>query len=640
MKNIMKTSSVIFAILLIILSVGWPAFVVAPPALLNPLTIPKWVNQLDGPPPVYAPTVVTDGAGNVIRHEYKVNMTSFTQQVLPLGMPMTPVWGYGGEAKDAVTGALLGYVRNSPAPSFEAIRGIPNQVTWINNITTPHMFPVDPTLHWADPNNFGMPMPPFTAYPPGYPEAQSPVPLVTHLHGGEVQSYFDGGPDEWFTWDGKQGPGYSTLITTDSNAAVYYYPNMQQPATLWYHDHALGVTRINVMSGLAGFYLLRDPADPIAPLLPSGKYEVPLAIQDRSFYADGSFWFPTVGINPTTDHPYWMPEFFGDTIMVNGKIWPNMNVDRAMYRLRLLDGSNARFYTLAFIDQSTGNPLTFIQIGSDGGYLISPAKLTQLTIAPGERADILIDFRGLLPGTKVLLKNTAPAPFPAGVKPDPNTVSQIMQFTVTATQMPKPPKIPPKLNPTIPKYPSLPNPTAFRTLTLWEVMGVNGPLEVLLNGQKWSAVMTEFPIDGTTEEWIIINLTADTHPIHLHLVQFQIISRQSIAVNRYTKDWLKLNAAKFIDGKMPPFKLDAIPTELPVGPYLQGMPTPPPPNEQGWKDTIQMNPGEATVIRVRFAAQDGTPYPFDPSLGPGYVWHCHIIDHEDNEMMRPYKVVP
>src|SRR3990170_3255893 len=264
-----------------------------------------------------------------------------------------------------------------------------------------------------------MPTPPFEPFPPGYPEAQSPVPLVAHLHGGEVQSYFDGGPDEWFTSDGKQGLGYSTLIPTNNNSAVYYYPNMQQPATLWYHDHALGVTRINVMSGLAGFYFLRDPADPIAPLLPSGKYEVPLAIQDRTFLTDGSFWFPNVGINPTTDHPYWMPEFFGNTIMVNGKVWPNMNVDRTMYRLRLLDGSNARLYTLTFVDQSTGMPLPIIQIGTDGGYLKAPVSLTQLTIAPGERAVILVDFRGLAPGTKVLLKNSAKAPFPAGTAADP-----------------------------------------------------------------------------------------------------------------------------------------------------------------------------------------------------------------------------
>ena len=639
MKSKMMTLGVSFATISLMLAIHLPVLA-QPPVLLDPLLIPKWENQLYGPPPAYEPTVAIDPMTGLLTHYYTVDISEFYQQILPPSMGlMTKVWGYGGVAKDAVTGAPLGYVRNSPGPSFEAVRGIPIEVKWVNNINTAHMMPIDPTLHWADPNNFGMPMPPFLPYPPGYPEAQYPVPLVTHLHGGEVQSYFDGGPDEWFTYNGIQGPAYSTRYPTDPNAAVYYYPNTQQATTLWYHDHALGMTRMNVMSGLAGFYPLRDPADPIAPLLPSGKYEVPLAIQDRNFLTDGSLFYPSDGINPN-DHPYWQPEFFGDVIMVNGKVWPNMNVNRAMYRLRLLDGSNARFYTLSFIDQSTGNPLTFIQIGTDGGYLISPAKLTELTIAPGERADILIDFRGLLPGTKVLLKNTAPAPFPAGVKADPNTVGQIMQFTITATQMPKPPKLPSKLNPTIPKYPSITNPKNFRTLILWEVMGVNGPLEVLLNGQKWSAIITEYPTNGTTEEWIIVNLTADTHPIHLHLVQFQIISRQSIAVNRYTKDWLALNAPKFIDGMMPPFKLDATPTELPVGPYLQGMPTPPPLNERGWKDTIQMNPGEVTVIRVRFAAQDGTPYSFDATQGPGYVWHCHIIEHEDNEMMRPYKVVP
>ena len=627
--------SLIAAILLVTSFVLFASPARAQPMLLDPLTIPKYVNQLEGPPPVYEPFVAIDPNTGLLTHYYNVTMSEFYQQILPPPFPKTKVWGYGGNARDALTGASLGYVQNAPGPTFEAIRGIPIQVKWVNNINSPHMFAVDPTIHWADPNNFGMPMPPFTPYPPGYPKAQYPVPLVTHLHGGEVQSYYDGGPDAWFTHNGIHGPAYSTLTPTEPNAAIYYYPNMQQPATLWYHDHALGITRINVMSGLAGFYILRDPNDTIAQLLPSGKYEMPLVIQDRNFLSDGSFYFPSMGINPN-DHPYWMPEFFGNTIMVNGKVWPNMNVDRGQYRFRILDGSNARFYTLWFqvVSPLNVDPLPFTLIGTDGGYLRSPITLTKITIAPGERIDILVDFSNLAPGTKVILRNSAKAPYPNGVAPDPKTVGQIMQFTVTTNQGLPPTTLPTILNPTLNPYPSLPPAVKRRILVLWEVMGLAGPLEILLNGQKWSGDITELPVLGSTEEWVIVNPTADTHPIHLHLVQFQLVSRQKIDTKKYAADWIMLNG-----GMMPPFPLNYKPLELPIEPYLKGKPTLAPPNEQGWKDTIQMNPGEVTIIRVRFASQDGSDYPFDATQGPGYVWHCHILDHEDNEMMRPYKVI-
>ena len=591
------------------------------PVLLDPKTIPKYVNQINGPPPVYVPV-----SGNY----YEVNVTSFSQQVLPAPMAMTPVWGYGGLAKDAVTGTSLGFVRNSPGPTFEITRGTQVDVKWINEITGDHMFAVDPTLHWANPNNapmMGMVPQPFLAYPPGYASAQKNVSIVTHLHGAEVQSTSDGFPDAWFTANNLKGMAYTSQAAGLTNAAVYSYNNTQEPTTLWYHDHALGITRINVMSGLAGFYLLKDSSDPVQTLLPSGKYEVPLAIQDRSFNPDGSFYFPTVGLDPTI-HPYWQPEFFGNTIMVNGLVWPNMNVDQGTYRFRLLDGSNARFYTLSF-----DNKMTFTQIGSDGGYLKTAVPLTELTIAPGERADILVDFSRLAPGTKVILTNTAKAPTPRGAAADPQTTGQVMQFTVTANTGPAFPTLPATLNPTLAgaAFPTLPAPTKTRTLTLQEVMGPLGPTEILLDGQKWMAPISELPALGTTEEWTIVNPTADVHPIHLHLVQFQLVSRQAFQVKKYQTAWMALNG-------MPP--LMAPTQNLPsLAPYLQGKPVLPLPEEQAWKDTIQMRPGEITTIRVRFAAQDGTAFPFDAKTGPGYVWHCHILDHEDNEMMRPFQVV-
>jgi len=667
MKNKeIKIFAAIIATICILISPALMATAAPPvPVILDPATIPKYVNQLVVPP-VYVPTDVVDAFGNVIRQDYQINMTYFRQQILPTGTPLvgsldgkTLVWGYQGKVR-LVDGTIVDSFAHSPSSTFEATRGIPSNLTWRNNIDTPQMFAVDPTIHWANPNMMPMNLaPPYPPFPPGYDgtvtplnpngfNAQAPVPLVTHLHGGEVQSFSDGGPDAWFTYNGLQGPSYSTVSPTDPNAAVYFYPNLQQPTTLWYHDHALGMTRLNVMSGLAGFYLLREPAATTPITVPTaadfdqylrahflyGVSEIPIAIQDRTFFANGELWFPNVGINPTI-HPYWFPEFFGNTIMVNGGVWPNLDVTRGWYRFRLLDGSNARFYTLSF-----DNKMPFTVIGGDGGFLMKPAAVTSVTIAPGERADILVDFSALPVGTKVILTNSAKAPFPRGVPADPQTVGQIMQFTVVAassTPGAPAPVLPAMLNPTLTGalFPTLPTPTTRRILTLKEIVGPAGPLMVTLNGQHWEGVVTELPKNGTTEDWVIVNLTPDAHPIHTHLVTFQLVSRQPFQASKYATAWLALNAPL-----TPPFPNTYVPKALDPTPYLQGKPVGAAPNEMGWKDTIQMKPGQVTIIRIRFLQQNGTAYPFDPTQGPGYVWHCHIIDHEDNEMMRPYKVTP
>jgi spore coat protein A, manganese oxidase len=645
-RKMLKIFGLFFAILTLVFPVTSSAFASASPAsasiaFLDPLTIPKFENQLAGPLPVYDPTVVKDNNGNVIRYEYTVTMSSFMEQILPSSMNLlTPVWGYGGIAKDALTGAPLGYVQSVPGPSFEAVRNIPIQVKWVNNITSPFMFQVDPTIHWADPNNNGMPTSPYPSYPPGFPQDQVDVPTVPHLHGSETQSYYDGTPDEWFTASGQHGSAYSTYEPTDPNAAVYYYPNSQPAAALWYHDHALGLTRINVMSGLAGDYFLRDPnssKDYVAPLLPSGKYEMPLIIQDRTFHEDGSLWFPNNGTNPDV-HPYWVDGFLGNTIMVNGKVWPNMNVDAGQYRFRLLDASNSRFYFLSFVNTETNATIPFTQIGSDGGYLRSSVPMTNLTMAPAERADIIVDFSGLAPGTKILVKNSALTGGPS----DAYTVGQVMQLTVTANTGDKPNTLPTLLNPTlsVSTYPNLPAPTKTRILTMFRENGPNGPLIMLLNGQKWDGIVSELPVLGTTEDWIFVDLSNGVHPLHLHLIQFQIVSRQNFDAIGYASDWLSLQRkALGNQTATPPWPVDFIPKELPVDPYLNGTSISAPPNEQGWKDTVLSYPFEVTVIRVRFASQDGAAFQFDATQGPGYVWHCHILDHEDNEMMRPYKVV-
>ncbi len=568
--------------------------------LLDPMTQPQFVN------PLPEPSVLT----GTYHH---ITMTQFEQDLGLLdpltGAPlMTTVWGYNG---------------TYPGPTIEAERGVPIDITWTNDLVDPstgapltHFLPVDQTLHWADPFGVGHSMDPY----------YGPVPTVVHLHGGETEPESDGHPDAWFT------PGF-VIKGEGWMKDTYRYHNEQPPTTLWYHDHALGITRLNVYAGLAGFYLLRDPEFEEDLGLPSGEYEREVVIQDRLFHADGSLAYPSVGINP--EHPYWTPEFFGDFIVVNGKVWPYMEVEPRKYRFRLLNGSNARFYDLKLVDFANGFPgPAFNQIGTDGGYLAQPVLLNDpanpnsqsLVIAPGERADIIIDFAGFAAGTQFLMTNKAKSPYPKGASVNPRTTGRVMLFKVVEptgtdnSQIAAGNTITP-----------LSGPVATRLLTLNEVMGANGPLAMFLDGKMWDGTITETPTLGSTEVWDIVNMTADTHPIHLHLVQFQLISRQKIRVNRYIKDYALLNPVIPADVTYNP----------PIGPYLVGQPSPPDANETGWKDTFRMNPGEVSRIIVRFAPigeTEVTDYPFDATAEPGYVWHCHILEHEDNEMMRPYKL--
>lgn len=586
------------------------------PTPLDPLTIPKYVNQLEKPA-VYVPKVVKNHCGKVIKHEYTVDVSEFKEQLLPPGYPKTTQLGYGGLVK--VPGSRYPiFQRSVPGSTFEMVRDIPALVHWRNKITTPHFLAVDPTLDWANPNNFPAPTPPFLPFPPGYPEAQFPVPMVTHVHGIEVESTFDGHPDTWFTFDGKTGPDY---VTND-----YLYPNSNNPSTFWYHDHSFGVTRLNVQAGLSGFFLLRDPKDKIAPLLPQGKYEIPLLIVDRSFNTDGSLNYPVVGLQPTIN-PYWNV-FTGNTNLVNGKVWPNLDVERRQYRFRILNSSNFRFYELRL---SNGQPFTMI--GSDGGYMPAPTVLTAVQLAPTERADILIDFSQLAPGTKVILQNTSPL-----TAFDPNTTGQVMQFTVKNTFACPPCPLPPVLN-TLPILtPNRPD----RNMTMRVVPVVTGGIKLLLNGQAFHAPTSELPKIGSTEDWNLINQGGGAHAIHLHLIQYQVISRQTFDVARYNEDWEALNGA-------PPYPLDHPTIELPVEPYLTGSPVAPEPYETGWKDTVRALGNMVTKIRVRWAPQElptgavfpgQNKFPINPFVGPGYIWHCHMLEHEDNELMRPLEVVP
>jgi spore coat protein A len=394
------------------------------------------------------------------------------------------------------------------------------------------------------------------------------------------------------------------------------------------------------------------------------------------FDTAGRWLFPDIGINP--EHPFWLPEFLGDTIVVNGKTWPYLSVEPRRYRFRFLNGSNARVYRMWLEDMVNALPgPAFWQIGSDGGLLDTPVKLDPadpnlprfFLLAPGERADIIIDFAGFA-GQTLTLRNNARAPFPKGATASPQTVGQVMQFRVgTVISAGSDPSYNPATLQSPRQSPIVPinagAPAVKRQLTLNEVMAVGGPLEVLVNNTKWAGTrpdgtpipgfvpdpqgnyLSELPKLGTTEVWEVINLTADAHPIHLHLVQFQLLSRQNFNTNKYNRAYNKAFAAgAFAPAFGPPLDYftanadGALGGNPAIGPHLQGPAAPPEPNEVGWKDTVVMYPGQVTRIAVRFTAQDGAPFPFDATSGPGYVWHCHIVDHEDNEMMRPYNPVP
>ena len=441
-----------------------------------------------------------------------------------------------------------------------------------------------------------------------------------HLHGGNTSPGNDGDPTDTFAAGASK---------------TYRYENSQEASGLWYHDHALGITRLNVYAGLAGGYLVRngdDPGDGTTGL-PPAPFEEPLIIQDRMFNGDGTFLYPP-NENPGTASRPWAPEFFGDVATVNGKAWPNLDVARGKYRFRVYNGSNARFYNLKL--KSAGQANTFFQIGSDGGLLNAPVPLRTLLLGPGERADIVIDFAGLTPGAKVVLTNDARVPFPGGaraVRRGGSPLPQIMQFSVTSA-----PGWTEPLPATLRAVPITPLATAarpvaaVRTMTMVENLNTLGsPLMALLNNRTFEAPGAATTV-GTNalEQWDLVNTTVDAHPIHLHFTQFQVLNRQ------------KFDSAGYLAANYGPQPLAPDGGSFPppaVAAFLRGVPQVPPANERGWKDTVIAMPGEVTRIVVPFGANaGGSVTAFQTSFTGPYVWHCHILEHEDNDMMARYVI--
>jgi spore coat protein A, manganese oxidase len=609
-----------FAVTILMLATGMMPIVSAASSQtggLDPASIPKFVNQLEGPPPVFTPTTTTDPATGLLTDYYSIIESEFYQQILPqydaegrpTGLPATLVWGYGGMAHDAVTGQQLGFVRGAPSPTIEAVQGTPVNVAWINSIYTPYVYAADPDIDIAaDQNNTET--------------AIYPVTTTVHLMGSENSAMYDGHPYSWVTWNGLQGPDYYSYVRSTPNAAVYHYDNQQSAGTLWFHDRSIGLTRSNCYSGLTGTYILRDMQDAIALQLPSGKYDMPLSIQDRNFFSDGSLKLPTQNLpDPNVSMGgVWLREFYGNVITVNGLAWPNMDVDRGVYLLRVVDGSDARWY-----DLSLSNGMAFTVLAKDGSYLSAPLSVNRLVLAPGERVDILVDFSTLAPGSKLVLRNSAPAPYPAGNGTDAQT-GVVMQFTV-GTQLGYQPQTLPADITALNRDIVSDAPVRERNFTLFDFLGESSDVMATLDGQLFRGNVSEFPQVGTTELWHIVDSTRNSHLIEVGLAHLQVVSRQSFQESRYDQVWMALNGGKF------PFDHPTLNPDLQG--YIFGTPYAPSAIDQGWRDCVVVNPGEVLTILVRFAPVDGrTTYAFDPTIGPNYIWYSHVLDHEENEMMR------
>lgn len=461
---------------------------------------------------------------------YKVAMREFEAK-LHRDLPATKLWGYGA---------------SSPGPVFETRSGEGLLVEWTNELPLKHFLPIDHTIHGAEIDK---------------PEVRA----VVHLHGGKTPPESDGYPENWYV---------------PSKPAVFHYPNRQDATMLWYHDHALGINRLNVFAGLLGIFFVRDEWEDSLKL-PRGKYEIPLVIYDRAFDMQGQLNYPVSGDSKSP----WVPEFSGDAIVINGKIFPYLEVEPRRYRFRILNGSNGRAISLTFNTGQAWFP-GFFQIGGDQGLLPSPVSVMRVRLTPAERADVIFDFSDHA-GSEVFLRNDN---------------LNVIQFRVAAAKGERDTSVLPQALRPVRRIAEA-EAVKTRSLTLGEVDDSNKrAVRMLLNNAHWSMPVTENPLLDSVEIWNLINLTGDDHPIHLHLVRFQILDRRAFDTVAYRAT----GEIKY------------------MGPAL-----PPAPEEAGWKDTVRADHGMVTRIII----------PFEGFAGR-YVWHCHNLEHEDNEMMRPFEVVP
>ena len=533
----------------------------------------RWVDELP------RPNVLESEGTKDGQPYYEVEMREVEQQ-LHRDLPPTTVFGYEGQY---------------PGPTIEARKGEPIYVRWKNDLPDEHLLPVDTTVH------------------EDIPYDDTSVRTVTHLHGGNVESESDGHAVGWFTRDFEDvGPLFEKKD--------FYYDNEQPPTTLWYHDHTLGTTRLNVYAGLSGFYLLRDESEGDLGL-PDGEYEIPLLLQDRTFDEDGSLFYPR-GVDDGEDgnpEPSIVPHFFGDTSVVNGRAWPRLTVEPRKYRFRLLDGSNSRHYDLALLQYDEGSGSTdgdgppLVQIGTDGGFLPEPVELDgRLLLGPSERADVVVDFSEY-EGETLLLHNDAPSPFRGAVDgpgEDLQALEEVMLIDVGDTVCTEDSGgLPSELG----EVPEIPADSADRNRYLTLTRGTDEydrPLHLQgtrdqPRGIRFGEPIATEPSLGDTEIWSFVNQTGMSHPMHLHLVQFQVLGRQPLTDYDAEADGVDVES------------LD-----------------PPEPYERGWNDVVVAHPGEVTHVITHFGEYEGQ---FSDHTGR-YMWHCHMLEHEDHDMMRPYRV--
>ncbi|MBW2497979.1 MAG: multicopper oxidase domain-containing protein [Deltaproteobacteria bacterium] len=558
----------------------------------------------------------------------------------------TTIWGYGDGRGPTWPGRTF-EVQSAGSGGFQE-----TEVQWKNQLeATSHLLPVDTSLHWA----YSL-----SGYEQ-YSIASHGVPIVTHLHGGHSDFQFDGNPEFFYSPDlglGQVvGPQWAHVDGGFTNK--FRYDNDVPAGTLWYHDHALGITRLNVYAGMGGFFFVRDALDtgePDNPLgLPAFPHEMALAIQDRMFRASGELFYPAFPGDPFWEdfitgegleddevpQPSALAEFFGDHMVVNGVIWPKTNVEPRNYRLRLLNGTDSRFLVLRFRVASSPTtttldgasaPRPFYVIGSDQGLAASATQTDTLVFEPGGRYDVVFDFSQVPAGSRVIMENIGgDAPFggdfgdalaPEDFFPDRQT-DRIMAFDVVLPDSGVPDAFDPAA---IGGYGgNTQMVTRTRKVALFEGKDEYGRLQPLLgtaapevdaSGQTvngsiaWHSPTTENPGLDTTEIWEIYNATGDAHPVHLHLVNFEVLDRASFTADAVEQPVLQHNGTYGVG-----FRLENIVVGGTIEPgagYVENAP----------KDMVTALPEQVTRIKVTFDK-------------PGrYVWHCHILSHEDHEMMR------
>jgi spore coat protein A len=634
----MKTRNLGVTIICIAVLLSAGLMGISNPAYAQSPTMDKWVDALPVPP------VATETFKPLISwwaDYYEINMTASQHQFNSSLGPAT-VWTYGQPGKTPV---LLG-------PTIVAKTGRPVVIKWINDLPTaladfPLLTSIDPTIVGAPGFNFG-------EVPPGA--------AIPHLHGGHTAARFDGTPEQWWTPDGIKGPDYKTDTFT--------YLNEQSASLVWYHDHTLGATRFKPYLGLAAAYLILDDIDNGSTITVNGPdkdrkgklikhvqkvpagygiYHLPLVIQDKQFNDNGTLFYPTVADGGSGGHPIWVPEFFGDTPVINGKAYPYLDAQPRRYRLRLLNGSQARFYNLGF-KKADNSYLTFYVIGSEGGLLPAPAAKTKLLISPGERFDVIVDFTGIAVGSTVMMTNDAPAPYPMG-DPANDTVPELMQININTALVGTDDTVLPATL----ALPAIPRLTATPGLPPRDVVAkensVGGsPSEMLLNGYHFLDPTTDFIKAGTTEIWQWINLTVDAHPMHPHLVAFQVLNRQKFDVVTYRTDWAAYLEHGRTDLTYPKPDINGISSSSGF-PYLVGDPIPPDPEELGFKDTVKSYPNmdptppevysyvTRTIATFKLPWTSLLDYNWKTKSFGNWVYHCHILEHEENDMMRPFEVV-